>query len=391
MITIITGNPGAGKTLYTVDKLLRGIVGTTVDEEVDGEIIKHPRTIYSNVNGLLLDHEKIDGSDKGGLRNWHEWAKPGSVIVFDEVQKTWEPRANGSKVPPDIQALETHRHMGVDFILITQGLMLTERNLCMLCNRHLHVRRIGNMPLAIVYEWDHASRTLMYSKAVAKAPYRYSKAVYKLYKSAKLHTSQKRRIPTLVYFILAGLLALAYLAPTTYTRLAERTGLKKAEPAAGASLAADSKKPAQGQGVQPVPVVQPAPALAPEPAFIDDRVAFIPRISGKPETAPAYDQIRRVANMPLVSGGVCMQGKCRCVTQQGTDVGMTHDECKAWLSSPPFDPYTQQVQPAPQAAPKSEEVEASSETATFQPPPPRQPGIVDLQREAVRVASVARH
>lgn len=37
----------------------------------------------------MLDHELIDGSDTGGLRNWHEWAKPGSVIVFDEVQKIW--------------------------------------------------------------------------------------------------------------------------------------------------------------------------------------------------------------------------------------------------------------------------------------------------------------
>ncbi len=388
MITIITGNPGAGKTLYTVDKLLRGIVGTTVDEEVDGEIVKHPRTIYTNVNGLLLDHEKIDGSAEGGLRNWHEWAKPGSVIVMDEVQKIWEPRANGSKVPPDIQALETHRHMGVDFIFITQGLMLTERNLCMLCNRHLHVRRIGNMPLAIVYEWDHASRTLMYSKAVAKAPYRYSKAVYKLYKSAKLHTSQKRRIPTLVYFILAGLLALAYLAPTTYTRLAERTGLKKPDAVATAPASSpDAKKPAQGQGVQPGQAVQPGPAAAPEPAFIDDRVAFIPRLSGKPETAPAYDQIRHVVNMPLVTGGVCFKGHCKCVTQQGTDAGMTHEECKAWMAAPPFDPYTQ-PQVVAQSSPKPAEVPPAAEPSTYQPPPPRQPGIVDLQRAAARVASM---
>ncbi len=389
MITIITGNPGAGKTLYTVDKLLRGLVGTTVDEEVDGEIVKHPRTIYTNVNGLLLDHEKIDGSAEGGLRNWHEWAKPGSVIVMDEVQKIWEPRANGSKVPPDIQALETHRHMGVDFILITQGLMLTERNLCMLCNRHLHVRRIGNMPLAIVYEWDHASRSLMYSKAVAKAPYRYSKAVYKLYKSAKLHTKQKRSVPTLLYLILAAIVAVGYLAPHTYVRLAERTGLKKPDAVATAPASSpDAKKPAQGQGVQPAQAVQPGPAAAPEPAFIDDRVAFMPRLSGKPETAPAYDQIRHVVNMPLVSGGLCMSGKCRCVTQQGSDAGMTHEECKAWMAAPPFDPYTQ-PQVVAQASPKPVEVPPSAEPSTYQPPPPKHPGIVDLRRAVDAVAAGA--
>ncbi|REM12184.1 hypothetical protein DSI34_10975, partial [Mycobacterium tuberculosis] len=138
MITLITGTPGAGKTLYTISKLLLSLVGTTVKQEVDGETREYPRTIYTNIRGLMIDHEFIDGSNAGGLRNWHEWAKPGSIIVFDEIQKVWTPRANGSAVPPDIQALETHRHMGVDFILITQGLMLTERNLAMLCNRHLH-------------------------------------------------------------------------------------------------------------------------------------------------------------------------------------------------------------------------------------------------------------
>ncbi|REW28096.1 hypothetical protein DSK63_07840, partial [Mycobacterium tuberculosis] len=195
MITLITGTPGAGKTLYTISKLLLSLVGTTVKQEVDGETREYPRTIYTNIRGLMIDHEFIDGSNAGGLRNWHEWAKPGSIIVFDEIQKVWTPRANGSAVPPDIQALETHRHMGVDFILITQGLMLTERNLAMLCNRHLHVRRVGNMPFAIVYEWDHASRTLMYSKSVSKAPWRYDKKVFKLYKSSDLHTKQKRSIP----------------------------------------------------------------------------------------------------------------------------------------------------------------------------------------------------
>jgi zona occludens toxin len=241
MITLITGTPGAGKTLYTISKLLLPLVGTTVKQEVDGVMVEYPRTIYTNIKGLLIDHELIDGSDKGGLRNWHEWAKPGSVIVFDEVQKVWEPRANGSKVPPDIQALETHRHMGVDFILITQGLMLTERNLCMLGNRHLHVRRFGNMRAAIVYEWDHASRSLLFAKAFTKSPWRYNKKVFKLYRSADLHTKQPRKLPGLVWFLLAGLVAMAVLAPTFYGRMQERIGGPVA-----AKSSTEAKKPGQG-------------------------------------------------------------------------------------------------------------------------------------------------
>ena len=305
MITIITGNPGAGKSLYTVDKLLRGLVGTTVDEEVDGEIVKHPRTIYSNINGLLLDHEKIDGSATGGLRNWHEWAKPGSVIVVDEVQKIWEPRANGSKVPADIQALETHRHMGVDFIIITQGLMLTERNLCMLCNRHLHVRRIGNLPLAIVYEWDHASRSLMYSKAISKAPYRYNKGVYKLYKSAKLHTTQKRRVPSLVFAFLAGIALLSYLAPNTYARLAERTGMSAAKSDQAKPVAAAAKPPESKWTATPP---EPAPVV--------------------PASLPAAPVPAAAASAPVFSGCIAAATRCTCYDTHGGKVEREADACR---------------------------------------------------------------
>jgi zona occludens toxin len=228
MITFIDGTPGAGKTLYTVEKLLLPVVGTVVKQEVDGEVIEHPRTIYTNVNGLMVDHELIDGSETGGLRNWHQWAKPGAIIVFDEVQKVWPPRPNGSKVPDDIQHLETHRHMGVDFVLISQGATLCDQNISKLAGRHLHVRRIGKMPLAIVYEWDRISRQLLFSKAFNKSPWRYDKKVFKLYKSADLHTKQPRKLPGLVWFLLAGIVAMAVLGPTFYGRMQERIGKPQA-------------------------------------------------------------------------------------------------------------------------------------------------------------------
>lgn len=233
MITFITGVPGSGKTLYCVDKLLRGLVGSTVKGKVDGVDVDVPRVIYTNINGLLLDHICIDGNgtwtflDKkwvfeglpGGLRDWHKWAKPGSIIIFDEVQKSWKPRAAGSHVPPDIEALETHRHMGVDFILMTQHSLLVDRNLLAFVARHLHVRRFGNMNLAIIYEWDHCSKSLLFKNSISKAPYRYNKAVFELYKSAELHTKQPRRLPFVLWFILAGVCGFAYAAPTLMNRL----------------------------------------------------------------------------------------------------------------------------------------------------------------------------
>ena len=243
MITVITGTPGAGKTLYAISKLLLPLVGTSVTvTDEDGVTTKHPRVIYTNIRGLLIDHELIDAGDKEGLKDWHLWAKPGAVIVFDEFQKAWPPRPNGSKVPVEIQALDTHRHMGVDFILITQNVVNTDRHVHGLVGRHLHVRRMANTHLCIVYEWDHCSRQLLYAKSLTKQPWRYSKKVFKLYRSADAHTKQPRKIPGLIWFILAGLGGVAYLGPSAYARLQDRIAGNESKPAAVAQATPSTVK-----------------------------------------------------------------------------------------------------------------------------------------------------
>lgn len=293
MITIITGTPGAGKTLYTIEKLLQPLIGTFVPQEDEhGVVTMHPRTVYTNINGLLLDHELIDGGENQGLRDWHTWAKPGSVIVFDEVQRYWKPRPNGSAVPPDIEALETHRHMGVDFIIITQNVLLVDRNIHALAGRHLHVRRIASMPMAIVYEWDHVSRGLLYAKSLTKSPWRYSKKIFKLYKSAEVHTKQPRSIPGAVWFILAALLGTAVLGPTTYARLTDRiNGSTPSEQAKAAP-------PASGIGARPIGPQQPATT---PPA----------------QQAPAP---LAVASAPVFAGCIASRSRCDCFDNQGAKV-----------------------------------------------------------------------
>ena len=297
MITIITGVPGDGKTLYAVDQILRPLVGSTIQGEVDGAAVTIDRIVYSNINGLVLDHELIDGSDTGGLRNWQEWAKPGSVIVFDEVQKVWPPRANGSKVPPDIMALETHRHMGVDFVLITQGPALIDRNLHMLCGRHLHVRRVANLPLATVYEWDAMSRTLNYKSSVRRHKYWFNKAAYKLYKSSVLHTRSPRRLPAvLLGLVLAGGL-LAWKGPVVYASL-------------------------QGQPAAKVEAVAVAPATGAA------SLKAVAASAGSDQVEPLAGKADQVES-PAVVGCVRTADRCACYTDQGVQVEAEPGYCES--------------------------------------------------------------
>ncbi|REW28940.1 hypothetical protein DSK63_05420, partial [Mycobacterium tuberculosis] len=77
------------------------------------------------------------------------------------------------------------------------------------------------------------------------------------------------------------------------------------------------------------------------PKLIDDRVDWIPRISSKPETAPAFDQLRKVTVMPRIAAGYVMGKTVRCYTQQGTVANISEAECRDWLANPPFDPYVE--------------------------------------------------
>lgn len=308
MITVITGTPGAGKTLYTIEKLLLPYIGKTVKGRDDaGNEVEHPRTIYTNINGLQIEHELIDkggaweqdkGSKEwkfqglpGGLADWHKWAKPGALIVFDEVQKVWSRMPNGSPITPDIQELDTHRHKGVDFILITQTVNNISAHIHGLGGRHLHVRRVGNMKAAIVYEWDHVSKSLQYSKAIAKAPWRYSKKVFKLYKSAELHTKVKRSIPPLIWFILAGIGIAAYGVPTYMDRMKDRTF-------GAAELAEQSNVETKESDVAKPAAQNPAKA---------DAQTVVAAVEPEKEK-------------PVLSGCIASAARCVCYTADGVQV-----------------------------------------------------------------------
>lgn len=303
MITLETGVPGAGKTLYCVDKLLMPMVGATVKHEnEDGQIVEIPRVIYSNINGLRLEHEKIGAEE---LNTWHTWAKPGSLIVYDEIQKPWPLAATGSKVPECIQALETHRHMGVDFIVLTQHPMLIHANLVRLVGRHLHVRRMGNMGLAVVYEWDSCSRTLLYKNSLSKGPWKYSKKAQELYKSAELHTKQPRKIPTLAFAVLAGLVGMGVMFPQAFASISSRLN----------PSAIEAKAP-----VTKTTTVTHTPAPKVEP---------LPPVQGLPNAPSSAALLPSAFPTNVVFAGcVSMRGVCSCYDSQSKKVEKTADFCE---------------------------------------------------------------
>lgn len=343
MITLITGAPGSGKTLYTVDKLLRALVGTYVDgADDDGNKVLYDRRIYSNINGLLIDHERIDGP---WLEDLHENKKIGAVVVFDEVQRVWPNRPTGSKKPAAVEFLETHRHEGIDLIIMTQNPQLLDPAVRALVGRHLHMRRVGSFGAAIIYEWDATSNALNFKNAFTKHPYRYSRTAQKLYVSAKVHTKQTRRLPFAVWMLAAGLLGAAYMWPNLVSRITGKT-------AAAAPVSQAQKAGAPGVSGAP------SPSRVDRLRAVMDRRAFeAPREPGLPHTAPKYDGLTVPVVAPYPAICMTMGNDCRCYTEQTTRLDVPKDRCLTIVDRGYFLDFKQPHQqaangPQPPAAPR---------------------------------------
>lgn len=310
MITLITGAPGTGKTAALVS-LLREL--------------NKDRAIYVNgIPDLKLDHIELEDPT-----DWINSVPDGSVIVIDEVQRIWRPRGPGAKVPPDIAALETHRHRGLDFYVITQSPRLVDSNVRGLTGRHIHLRDLG-MIGRFWYEWpecaDQCATT--WKNAPIKKRYRLPKAVFGQYKSASMHIKPERSVPWMLFVMFAALVTVTFLAYKSYSLI-----MSKMHPE-----------------VAPPPPVMQTPAIlnaqqnrtvtAEKPIKSGFNIVdFVPRYQHIPESAPAYDGIRVVSQMPQVVGGICRRGECTCFTQQGTKVDMPNEACKEIVDRPAFNPY----------------------------------------------------
>lgn len=327
MITLITGAPGAGKTAALVDLL------TSVGKG---------RPVYAD--GIPdLNLPGVDVSPLGDPHEWHQTVPDGSIIVIDEVQRVWRPRAPGSRVPPDIEALETHRHKGIDIYLITQGPNLLDRNVRTLIGRHVHLRDVGVLG-RYWYEWPECCEqpTTAYRSAPIRRRYRLPKRVFGLYRSASVHIKPVRRVPPALILTGVAVIAAAVLGWRSVASIQARAADETPAPPTAPALDPLPALPVSAPTLpQPATPASSAPSWGVgTPALIDDRTDWLPRVSTRPESAPAYDRVREVRAHPVVAGGACMGKVCRCYTQQATDAGLSSEACREWIERPPFNAYT---------------------------------------------------
>lgn len=321
MLTLITGAPGTGKSAALVSML---------SEMGNG------RQLYVNgIPDLKIPHEELTEPER-----WPELVPDGAAIIIDEVQRVWRPRGPGQKVPEHVAMLETHRHRGLDFYIITQGPNLVDSNVRALVGRHVHLRDLGILG-RWWYEWPECAdncRTA-WKNAPIKKRYRLPKKVFDQYKSASIHVKPVRSIPWMLAVMVASLLLVGVLSWMAYKAINARMNPKQEQPAAKTANATQTP-PATTVAVQ---------KLGPP----DERVDFIPRLSDKPWTAPAYDELRKVVRMPVITGALCVNDDCICYNGRERLMDVGPEQCKHWLTYRPFNPYVVEArpEPAPSATP----------------------------------------
>lgn len=201
MITLITGTPGSGKTAYALDMMLRlqkldnsrklfvhGIPELKVAHEIvvcDSKTCDYCTTLVERDSHLQA-------------KDWHKWAEQGSIFFFDEVQNIHRPRHGSAPVPDCVATYEVHRHRGLDFFMITQNSMLIDGNIRALVSRHIHLT--ATWARRVQHEWAQCKTDLSSTLDESiKSNYVLPKDVFKLYKSASLHTSVSRKKPWVLY------------------------------------------------------------------------------------------------------------------------------------------------------------------------------------------------
>lgn len=351
MLYLYTGVPGAGKTLYAVSNLVK---------RKDFK----DRPIF--VDGIKdLDHDKInyfDIPEGESIQTWPKWAPPGAIIVVDECQRIFRPRPSGSKVPDYVAELETHRHRGLDFILITQHPRLIDVHLRGLIEHHTHLGKT-NLGLRRKMEWTTGGAKDPESRANIRealiSVYRLDKSVYGLYKSAEVHTKIRTKKSKLLMLFPLALCLVGYGVWSFTGFWGKFSGEgEKAKTASTTQTAQAQTQTSAVSASKPVsngqyPKAETKPEEPKKPHLSEED--YQPRIAERPETAPIYDGMNKaVKAMPWPAACIKAENRCTCYTDQGTkikDIGK--QTCLNYVKDGlPFNPYkVQTTQTAENAKP----------------------------------------
>ena len=308
-IELVTGLPGASKTLHTIGHVKQW-------SEREGRPV-----FYSGIPELTLGWTEIDP------QKWMECPK-GAIVVIDECQRVFRNRSLGANPPVYVTELETHRHLGIDLVFITQHPSLVDPAIRRLAGQHRHIVRVWGMEVSTVHKWDSVKDNCDKPASRAdsqKTRWSFDKKLYAYYKSSDQHTV-KREIP----FRVKALLLVPFLVVGAGWYVYMNTvGKAKAKEADASPQVATVQGP--GQAVRDGGSVARGGQDAGYQNPMEDAKRYVfehtPRLVGLPQTAPVYDELTKPDRVPVPAMCIEFRGDCKCKTQDATPMDVSKSMC----------------------------------------------------------------
>lgn len=325
MITLITGLPGNGKTLFALSYI-------KAKAEKEGREV-----YYHGISQLTLPWTEFKAEDWPTLPD-------GSMVVIDESQFIFPRKPNGAQLPEHYEKLAVHRHKGLDIYLITQHPTLLDNFVRKLVGQHFHAVRKFGFERSTIYEWSAANpapETVASQKSAIPLKWSFDKKAYDWYKSAEVHTV-KKRIPAKV--VMVGVLVVAVIGSLFW--FVQHYGSRGKNP----DLVAGTPAGVGSGGTGEPGVVGSPGGLSKRPDPLEDLKDYAwretPRVSGLPQTAPKYDELTKPVRVPVPAAciqvgqaGRSRSVSCKCYTQQGTPMEVEFNMCVAFARNGYFQDF----------------------------------------------------
>lgn len=320
-ITVVTGVPGAGKTLYALYQAL--------------ELQKSGRPVYAlGVEGLKDDFCVVLPDD-WSIEKWVELPSD-SVLLIDECHK-WLPVRSPGRPPDWIQKLTEIRHFGITLVLITQDVRNIDSFVRRLIGEHVHLSRKAGFPGAMVRTFQGVQEDVNFGHdSSSLTPWKYPKDLYKVYKSATQHLI-KPKIPIKIWIAIIFTVFLCFLVPWVISRFNNV--------ADGPTQTASKNGPIGPKTASASDVKEPKWKTAKD--YIDDHQ---PLINAIPWSAPIHQELP-VTTIPDLfcviwdSGG--SEERCTCYNEQVVkDRSIPSQVCFIIAREGLYNPYRNNVRPA---------------------------------------------
>ena len=260
MIEMLEGVPGSGKSYYAVsERLLKWVrTGRRVYVFVDGFYLDR-LALFEGVELTVLQQQITlwqSGEEvKAGLLD----VEPGSAVLIDEVQTVF--RSKDKTDPQLLRWLETHRHRGIDLVLMCQQYGQVTLGVNRLVEATTKFRRLDRFGLKNRYQAsvrgnpEELEVIRMFSGKYEPKLYAY----YSSYASASVRETARPgsmlKSPTLIFGVLGLLVAVTWFAFGGWL-----SGVKPVPAATISTIPASPPLPS-AQASQPIsaaPIVVPA-------------------------------------------------------------------------------------------------------------------------------------